>query len=243
MTPRRLALARTRDTWTRRARRVWHPVDFWRGWFYDLHSYYRNLGWFEFWARYTIERERASELHEIAPADFWSRTEFYVLRQMYRHRDASYHEVSATIPGGGWLLEWGAGVAPVTAWMRRHRPDVRCIVADVPSRTLEFVKWRFRGDQGVRVITIGEDDDLIATCDAAVCLETMEHVPSPIATLQTLLKTLLPGGFLHLDYEDAQEAGGGNTEGGVRERHQVLQMLAGLETVIPLATGRGVWRV
>jgi SAM-dependent methyltransferase len=241
MTPRRLRIARVRDRWIRRARRLWHPLDRWRSWFYDLHHYYRHLDWPEYWVRYTNLRLAAQTLHVERAHDFWAHTDYYILRQMYRHRDASFHEVSATIPGGGWLLEWGCGVAPVTNWMRRHRPDVHCIIADVPSRTLEFCKWKYT-DRFVRVVTIGEDENPIARVDAVVALEVMEHVPCPIDTLQTLLKALLPGGFLHLDYEDGP-AGGGNSEGGVRERRQVLNMLAGLECVVPLATGRGVWRV
>lgn len=193
------------DVWHRRARRLLHVVDFQRRWFFELAHFYRHLSPQEFWLRYHEERARAKALWASGePA--WNLCDYYVLRQQYYHRDACFHAVAARIPPRGTLLEFGCGVAPVSAWLARHRADVRLRLYDIPSRTLEFARWRL--PQAVVVGTL-----LPNWYDAIVCWEVLEHVPYPVDTMRALVNALAPGGVLFVDFV----AGGGDGGGPGRE--------------------------
>src|ERR1700752_3056781 len=72
-----------------------------RGWPRELSAYYRGMTEQEFWVRYTIGRMDAATLWERKPrtseADyrsFYAETDYFVLRQMYYHRNLSHHRLA-----------------------------------------------------------------------------------------------------------------------------------------------------
>src|SRR3990167_4537526 len=119
-----------------------------------------------------------------------------VFRQLVRHRGRGFQEVSSRIPPSGRFLEFGCGIAPVSWWMSRHRPDVLATLADVPSEPIYFAVMRMLHipkPPALRLIKEGVVPSFLPSfppCDVAVCLEVLEHVPSPILAMRAILAAL-----------------------------------------------------
>ena len=234
---RQLRWAETRDRYCRARRRLLHPWDFHRAWFRELAKFYRHLSREEFWLRYHESRQEADRrASEESHAGVWGETDYFVLRQIYYHRDRCFHLASALLPRGGLWLEYGCGIAPVSVWLARHRPDAWGVLADVPGRTWEFAQWRIRLQSArlwcqvlppVRPLE-GRDLSLI------ICSEVLEHVPDPVATVRTLTRALAPGGHLLVNFVETP-ASGANLLAAQRQRSATLAYLAAqLETIRPI---------
>lgn len=234
---RQLRWAEGRDRWCRRRRRLLHRWDFQRAWFRELATYYRHLSPEEFWLRYhegrTEARRRA--LDQANPS-LWTETDYFVLRQSYYHRDRCFHLPSALLPRGGVWLEYGCGIAPVSVWLARHRPDAWGVLADVPGRTWDFAQWRIRSRSARLWCQVlpplrpleGRDLSLI------ICSEVLEHVPDPVATVRTLTRALAPAGHLLVNFVETA-AHGANLLGAQRQRSATVAFLAAqLETIRPI---------
>ena len=229
-----LRLAEARDRWCRARRRLLHPFDFQRAWFRELARYYRHLSKEEFWLRYHQGRTDAERM--VPGHSLWQDTDYFVLRQAYYHRDRCFHLASALLPRGGVWLEYGCGVAPVSAWLARHRSDAWGVLADVPGRTWDFAEWR-TPRMGPRVWCNvlpsvrpleGRDLSLI------ICSEVLEHVPNPVATAQTLTRALARGGHLLVNFVETPPRGA-NLEPAQRHRSATLAHFAAqLETIRPV---------
>ena len=127
-----------------------------------------------------------------------------VFRQAYRHRFHAWPEVSADLPLGGRLIEYGCGIAPVTWWLMGRRPDFYALLVDVPGQALTFGVRRLLGrDVGAQVTPVLVTDERVPSllsCDVALVLETLEHVPHPLAVVEALVGVLRPGGVLYEDF-------------------------------------------
>jgi SAM-dependent methyltransferase len=127
-----------------------------------------------------------------------------VFRQVYRHRYHAWPKISTDLPAGGRLIEYGCGVAPVTWWLMRRRADFHAVLVDVRGQALTFGVRRLRQmDVGERVTSLLVTDERVPQlppCDVALVLETLEHVPHPLAVITTLLAALRPGGVLYEDF-------------------------------------------
>lgn len=159
----------------------------------------RGLTYEEIWA----SRPRASVRDIIA---FYSDLGSWpVFRQVYRHRFRSWREVAAALPQGGWLLEYGCGVAPVTWWLARRRRDFHPVLVDVPGQAFSFALRRLNAlAPALRSLTTAAVTDerlsVLPPCDVAVVTEVLEHVPSPRAVMENILMALKPGGLLVEDF-------------------------------------------
>lgn len=128
----------------------------------------------------------------------------------------------------GRVAEYGCGTGPiVTTLARRYRHlDLELVGADIPHLLFHFVRWRLRDAPYVTFVPIAPEDDapLPGRYDAIFCLETLEHVPRPLAVLGHLHAALQPGGVLVFDYVRS-EATGLDTAGGLRDRDAALRFI------------------
>lgn len=234
-----------RDLLCRRRHQIFDRLGLNRSWFRELSAYYRGVTIQEFWVRYTIGRMEAATLWERKPRtsetdyrSFYAETDYFVLRQMYYHRNDCYHVVALSMQRAGRegdFCEYGGGVGPVTAWLRPRFPRWRYTLVDLPSPMLEFARWRFRRFPNVETKEAGLGPDLPLTraYDVITCLDVLEHVVNPLDVVRHLVGHLKPGGTLHLNFIHAP--GGENLVESAAQRAETIAYLnATLEAAVPL---------
>jgi SAM-dependent methyltransferase len=243
LTRRRLVCAH--DRLCRHRRRALESLGLNRAWLRELSAYYRGMTIQEFWVRYTLGRMDAATLWERKPrtgeADyraFYAETDYFVLRQMYYHRNDCYHTVAAALRGAGRtgdFCEYGCGVAPVTAWVRSRFAAWRYTLVDLPTPALEFARWRFRrhGHVELKEPGFGGDLPLSRGYDVITCLDVLEHVVNPLEIARHLVAHLKPGGTLFVNFVD--DAGGENLVEAAAQRGETIAYLdATLRAIVPL---------
>jgi len=234
-----------RDTLFRRRSQALEKVGLNRGWFRELSDYYRGMTMQEFWVRYTVLRMEAAKLWDTKPrsgeADyrsFFAETDYFVLRQMYYHRNSCFHWVGDALRAvgpEGDFCEYGSGVAPVTAWLVRRFPRWRFTIVDLPAPALEFARWRFRSHGNVEALEpgFGRDLPLTRTYDVIACLEVLEHVINPLEVVRHLAEHLKPGGRLFLNF--SHDPGRENLVESAAQRAETVAYLdAHLTAEVPL---------
>lgn len=232
-----------RDRLCRRRKQVLERLGLNRGWFHELAPYYRGMSIHEFWVRYTLGRMDAATLWERKPRtgevdyrSFYGETEYFVLRQMYYHRNDCHHLIASSLTSReGDFCEYGGGVGPITAWLHPRLPRWRFTLVDLPSPVLDFARWRFRRHPNVETLSPGLGDDLPLrrAYDVITCLDVLEHVVNPLDVVRHLVEHLKPGGTLHVNFIDAP--GGENLPESAAERRATIQYLeAHLRAVVPL---------
>lgn len=239
-----------RDLLCRRRHQLLDRLRLNRGWFRELSAYYRGMTIQEFWVRYTIGRMDAATLWERKPRtsevdyrSFYAETDYFVLRQMYYHRNHCFHAVAKAMRCAGRVgdfCEYGGGVGPVTAWLRPRFPRWRYTLVDIPSPMLQFASWRFKKFANVEIKEAGLGSDLPLTkaCDVITCLDVLEHVVNPLEVVRHLAAHLKPGGTLFVNFLNAP--GGENLMESAAQRADTIAYLnAALHAVIPLRAEGG----
>lgn len=242
---RRLHVLRHLDLLCRRSNQLLDRLGGNRGWLRELSAYYRGMTIQEFWVRYTLGRLDAATLWERKPRttesdyrSFYAETDYFLLRQMYYHRNECFLLVGDSMRRAGRegnFCEYGCGVAPVTAGVRRRFPAWRYTLVDVPSPSLDFARWRFRVAPNVEIREpgLGADLPLTTSYDVITCLDVLEHVINPLEVVRHLVDHLRPGGTLHVNYVD--DPGGENLAESAAQRAAVIAYLgATLQGILPL---------
>lgn len=107
------------------------------------------------------------------------------------------------------ILEYGCGSAVLTEYLISKYPawNVSYTVADIPSVTLDFVKWKkVTYGYPYEILTIGmgkEGIPLVNTYDLIICQDVLEHTPNPLDIVTSFVEHLSPGGVLVVDFIDA----------------------------------------
>ncbi len=223
---RALVYASLRLGWFEEFQRYWveelgnrplHPHDF-----YHLHGVYRQR-------LQSIAPDLTSDASQLAS---WRdhRIMYYLFSHTYRQAlsPLRVQRYARFLRRGGRVAEYGCGTAPIVTALARHyrHLDLELVAADIPHVLFHFVRWRFRDVPYVTTVPIAPDDDaaLPGQYDAIFCLETLEHLPRPLAALRHFHAGLRPGGVLILDYIRS-EATGLDTPAGLRDRDDALRFV------------------
>ncbi len=190
-------------------------------------------------AWFTRQRESAEDV--IA---FYQEDDFYLFRHPFNRRFGGLRWYMSLVKDvrEPRVLEYGCGCASLTEWLERRFPNAKYTVADIPSKTLDFVRWkRNRLDLGYQVLEIGpgrEGIPLVGEFDLIICEDVLEHTPNPVEIAAALVDHLAPGGILLTNFID--ESGGENLEVAVQQREQVKELLlAHLEPIKAIDRPRG----
>jgi 2-polyprenyl-3-methyl-5-hydroxy-6-metoxy-1,4-benzoquinol methylase len=185
-----------------------------------------------------IERAQAKDAHKQAwysrprhsEADyraFYLETDWYIFRQPWRYRLYTWHFLTTMLPPGGSMVEYGCGAACMTEWMSRRYPDYRYTVADIPSVSLDFARFRLKGRRNVKVGTIGmgkEGLPLTERYNLITCVEALEHTINPDEICEHFCEHLAEGGLLYLNFQNTGW-GGENLEQARDRRPAALKIL------------------
>lgn len=104
------------------------------------------------------------------------------------------------------LLDYGCA-AGCLAKLLLSTENLLITLADVPSPTLEFARWRYRNEPQVDFIEIEEQECLTLTYDIIVCCDVLEHIPEPMATMRHLADHHKPSGLLFLLFTQSLPVG------------------------------------
>lgn len=205
-----------------------------RKWLDELREYY---GWKDdnqFWKTYYKKRKEASKLWyqkirktEKQIRSFYAESDYWVLRQMYIHKNNCFPEIAKFIPKTGNVLfcEYGCGVASVTAWLIPRFDNLKYSLADINTPTLKFAKWRFRNNKNVEIIKIPLNNlPFKKKYDFITCFEVLEHVTQPLKIVKHLVDHLKIGGILFVDFI-ADEADDENLAQSQAQRNKTINFL------------------
>lgn len=207
-----------------------------RGWLDELKRYY---GWEsdeEFYKTYEKKRKSAQTLWnkkkretEEQIRSFYGESDYWVLRQMFIHKNNCFPEIAQLIPKDKdiWFCEYGSGVGPVTTWLSNRFPNVNFTLVDLDVPALQFAKWRFRNKSNVEFLTVPPKSlPLKRKYDFITCFEVLEHVTQPLAVVKHMIEHLKLGGLLFVDFI-ADEAGDENLVQSQAQRGKTIDFLNG----------------
>lgn len=133
--------------------------------------------------------------------------------------------------GGGSLLEYGCGLAPLTYAALKFLGSsrgVRFHLADLASLPFHYAAWRLRGDPNVNAHLLEAERgfalDLNEPLDVIFCMQVFEHLNKPLETVQRFHKMLNKNGVLVFDFMLTKGEGLDSIQ-AVLERDQVLDFI------------------
>jgi 2-polyprenyl-3-methyl-5-hydroxy-6-metoxy-1,4-benzoquinol methylase len=171
-------------------------------------------------AWFTRDRHNVQEIMA-----FYQEIDVYPFRQPYVHRLRPYRwyiRLVDHIPQPS-ILEYGCGSAVLTEKLLATLPQCTYTVADIPSVTLEFVRWKKTAYKyPYHILTIGPGQagiPLRQPYDLIICQDVLEHTPNPLDIVTAFVQHLSPGGVLVIDFINAP--GGENLALAVAQREAV----------------------
>lgn len=160
---------------------------------------------------------------------FYKEVEIYPFRQPYLKRLGGYRWIAslANHIKNPSVLEYGCGSAVLTEYLVGKFPNLKYSVADIPSITLDFIKWKKeKYGYPYEILTIGEGRDgipLKEKYDLIICMDVLEHTPNPLEIAQSFTEHLSPGGVLLIDFINHSD--GENLEVAMKQRSLVKEFL------------------
>lgn len=115
----------------------------------------------------------------------------------------------------------------LTEWFIEKYPNMNYSVADIPSTTLDFVKWKkSKFNYNYTILEIGPGKKgipLRKNYDLIICRDVLEHTPNPLDIVYSFVNHLSSGGVLVIDFLNAP--GGENLEMAINQREPVKSFL------------------
>lgn len=112
-----------------------------------------------------------------------------------------YHKVVAEkaiklLPANGSVLEVGCGVGITLSLIRKHRPDVEIIAADIDSECLRLTTDRVPDAKPVHIRENKSFTELGINFDMVIASHVVEHLKNPYDSMIQFMEMLKPGGHL-----------------------------------------------
>ncbi len=119
----------------------------------------------------------------------------------YNMKLRPYHKVVAErairlLPQNGSVLEIGCGVGITLAIIRKHRPDVKIVAADIDTECLKISSERVPDLQQVKIHESNSFTEIGRGYDMIIASHVVEHLKNPYESMQQFIEMLLPGGYL-----------------------------------------------
>jgi len=226
----RLALASALDRVERVGRRVGEGLGWPQAWVREFArvSGDPRLTREEVWVRYAVRRERAQEQLAAVKTEedalgFYATSDYLLYRQIIHRRHTAWRTVLAGMGRWGQLLEFGCGVAPVSAWLRQRRPDWTYVLVDVPSPHRDYAQARL--PQAI----VCREVPAVGAFEVITALDVLEHLPDPLTVSIHLVAALQPGGLLYWNF--ARGAGDVNLATPARREETVAYLRRNLRVV------------
>ena len=155
----------------------------------------------EFWIFYAqLRKQEVPKMRAITTAaearDFFSTSEYPLWRNLVHRRHSAWRRVLWTMnERHGEFLEFGCGIAPISAYVRRARPKWYYWLNDIQrSPHLAFAKWRVQDSWW------GENAGTADALDVMTLIDVLEHLSDPLVIAKRAVKWLRPGGYLHWNF-------------------------------------------
>jgi 2-polyprenyl-3-methyl-5-hydroxy-6-metoxy-1,4-benzoquinol methylase len=162
---------------------------------------------------------------------FYQEVDVYPFRQPYLKRLGAYRWLMRLVghikhPA---VLEYGCGSAVLTEYLCERFPKASFTVADIPSRTLEFVRWKKKAYQyPYTILEVGcgrEGIPLRDSYDLIICTDVLEHTPNPLEIVESFVEHLSPRGVLVVDFLKTNPGGKGENLGQAQEQRDAVKKL------------------
>ena len=170
--------------------------------------------------------EKKNRKNLAAIFSFYRETDYFIYRQCFYNQFNVWWELAWLMrrKQKGRMLEYGAGIGPVTNWLIKKIPGWEYVLVDLDCPASSFSRWRFRKLKQVSFITVKSlTPPVTGEFDIIVARNVLEHVPNPLTVVQTMINHLSPGGWLMADFIDSP--GGENLDSSYRQRGKTLALL------------------
>lgn len=158
---------------------------------------------------------------------FYLEVDIYPFRQPYLKRFGGFRWYRKLVDQFEYpsILEYGCGSAVLTEYLIHRYPNIKYTVADIPSVTLEFIKWKQKKYfYNYEILEIGmEGLPLKKQYDLIICQDVLEHTWNPLEIITSFVEHLSSGGVLVVDFINAP--GGENLKESVDQREYVKKYL------------------
>ncbi|MFH0969674.1 MAG: class I SAM-dependent methyltransferase [Patescibacteria group bacterium] len=160
---------------------------------------------------------------------FYKEVDIYPFRQHYLRRFGGFRWYRRLVdhfkkPS---ILEYGCGSAALTEWFTEKFPECKYTVADIPSATLDFIRWKKKNyGYNYEILEIGKGKEgipLKEKYDFIICQDVLEHTPNPLEIVESFCSHMSENGILIIDFMDRAE--GENLYESMKQRETVKKYL------------------
>jgi len=191
---------------------------------FRVRYYVSRIGFEELWS----SRERGDikdieHFYQEHDKDIWRQAWLSKYGYMYKKKILNVEHV---VRGAGRkikILDYGCGSGAIAHYLsvKGHNVDV----ADIPSKTLDFVRAEMADMLG-NIITInGFEDFGIDGYDLILTLDALEHTVAPLDITKRLMASLKSGGIFYVSFPKETDFSLAHTREAQEERPKVFEYL------------------
>lgn len=168
----------------------------------------------------------------------YSEVDVYIYAQLWKNRHSCYYYILDRIPKKGNFCEYGCGVGPISQWILKKRKDINITLVDIPSRTLDYCKKKYKNTKRIEILEVGFGKDglpLKKYYDSIACLDVLEHTLNPLEIIEHIISHLKIGGYIFINHHILGKEKGPNLPEARKQQPEVRKMLnEKLKIIIPL---------